>query len=696
MTTSQAVHRRHVRGLQRRRGRDPRRRRTGRRRGRRVRGRARRRPRRLVDDATPDLSVFGPDIVAKARRADRPLPGVPLGAAADAAPGAVGRGLRQPGRASSSAPTSCDLSNAEVSAVARSTRCTSASRAASTWSASAPTRCARCSAATRSTRRSRSTSARRQAAQARGHRGHARASPARSPSSTPSASRPATSARCCRSTTSSTTTRRRSRRSQLVDALRRGEKPAPTRGAPLTDLRDVELQLAGFFPEDEARTGPTWTVRRRRWRRVRGAQLAADRGWTAPTMPEKAPALPGGRRRSDHSRTQLDPVTPVLTKRWLSPNSWRLDDLRAARGLHRAAQGARRHPGAARPAGQGLRPARPRRRGLPGRREVVVHAAQRGQAALPRDQRRRGRAGDLQGHPADDGGPALADRGLHHRRRTRCARTTASSTSAARRCTASAGSTRRCARPTRRATSARTSSAPASTWTSPCTPAPARTSAARRPRCSTRSRAAAASPGSSRRSRRPRASTPRRPRSTTSRPSRACRSSSTAARTGSATMGSERSPGPKIFSISGHVEKPGQYEAPLGTTLRQLLELAGGMKDGIPLKFWTPGGSSTPLFTAEHLDVPLDFEGAVEAGSMLGTTAMHGLQRDRVRAVGRDEVDRVLRARVLRQVHAVPRGHLLARRILQRMVRRPRHRGRHRHAARHLRQRARPVVLRAR
>ncbi|HEU5469934.1 MAG TPA: NADH-quinone oxidoreductase subunit NuoF [Actinophytocola sp.] len=87
-------------------------------------------------------------------------------------------------------------------------------------------------------------------------------------------------------------------------------------------------------------------------------------------------------------------------------------------------------------------------------------------------------------------------------------------------------------------------------------------------------------------------------------------------------MGTERSPGPKIFSVSGHVERPGQYEAPLGTTLRTLLDMAGGMKDGIPLKFWTPGGSSTPLFTAEHLDVPLDFEGAAEAGSMLGTTAL--------------------------------------------------------------------------
>jgi len=87
-------------------------------------------------------------------------------------------------------------------------------------------------------------------------------------------------------------------------------------------------------------------------------------------------------------------------------------------------------------------------------------------------------------------------------------------------------------------------------------------------------------------------------------------------------MGTQKSPGPKIYSISGHVELPGQYEAPLGTTLRQLLELAGGMKDGVPLKFWTPGGSSTPLFTTEHLDVALDFEATAAAGSMLGTTAL--------------------------------------------------------------------------
>jgi len=87
-------------------------------------------------------------------------------------------------------------------------------------------------------------------------------------------------------------------------------------------------------------------------------------------------------------------------------------------------------------------------------------------------------------------------------------------------------------------------------------------------------------------------------------------------------MGTEKSKGHGIFSLSGHVTKPGQYEAPLGITLRELLDLAGGVREGHQLKFWTPGGSSTPLLTAEHLDVPLDFEGVGAVGSMLGTRAL--------------------------------------------------------------------------
>ncbi|WP_336209709.1 NADH-quinone oxidoreductase subunit NuoF [Nonomuraea sp. LPB2021202275-12-8] len=87
-------------------------------------------------------------------------------------------------------------------------------------------------------------------------------------------------------------------------------------------------------------------------------------------------------------------------------------------------------------------------------------------------------------------------------------------------------------------------------------------------------------------------------------------------------MGTEKSKGFGIFSLSGHVTRPGQYEAPLGITLRELLDMAGGVRAGHQIKFWTPGGSSTPIFTDEHLDVPLDFEAVGAKGSMLGTRAL--------------------------------------------------------------------------
>ena len=87
-------------------------------------------------------------------------------------------------------------------------------------------------------------------------------------------------------------------------------------------------------------------------------------------------------------------------------------------------------------------------------------------------------------------------------------------------------------------------------------------------------------------------------------------------------MGTEKSKGMTLYSLSGHVKRPGQYEAPLGITLRELLDLSGGMRDGATLKFWTPGGSSTPILTDEHLDIPLDYEGVAGAGSMLGTKAL--------------------------------------------------------------------------
>jgi NADH-quinone oxidoreductase subunit F len=87
--------------------------------------------------------------------------------------------------------------------------------------------------------------------------------------------------------------------------------------------------------------------------------------------------------------------------------------------------------------------------------------------------------------------------------------------------------------------------------------------------------------------------------------------------------GTEKSPGQKIFSVSGKVERPGNYEAPMGTPAGVLIEEhAGGILDGKRLKAWTPGGSSTPFLTADHVDVGLDFESIQEAGSLLGTGAM--------------------------------------------------------------------------
>jgi NADH-quinone oxidoreductase subunit F len=87
-------------------------------------------------------------------------------------------------------------------------------------------------------------------------------------------------------------------------------------------------------------------------------------------------------------------------------------------------------------------------------------------------------------------------------------------------------------------------------------------------------------------------------------------------------LGPEGSPGTSIYSLSGRIKHPGQYEAPMGTTLRELLEIAGGMREGHTIKFWTPGGSSTPMFTDQHLDVALDFDSVVKAGSINGTSAV--------------------------------------------------------------------------
>jgi NADH:ubiquinone oxidoreductase subunit F (NADH-binding)/NADH:ubiquinone oxidoreductase subunit E len=80
--------------------------------------------------------------------------------------------------------------------------------------------------------------------------------------------------------------------------------------------------------------------------------------------------------------------------------------------------------------------------------------------------------------------------------------------------------------------------------------------------------------------------------------------------------------GLKFISVSGHVTNPGVYLVPMGTTVRQLIEQAGGMKDGRKLLAFAPGGASSNILPADKADVPLDFAAVQKAGSMLGSGAL--------------------------------------------------------------------------
>jgi NADH-quinone oxidoreductase subunit F len=86
--------------------------------------------------------------------------------------------------------------------------------------------------------------------------------------------------------------------------------------------------------------------------------------------------------------------------------------------------------------------------------------------------------------------------------------------------------------------------------------------------------------------------------------------------------GTEKSAGTKVFSLCGHVNKPGNYELPFGVPLRELIyspEYGGGMHGDRPVKIVVPGGASAPWLTQDHLDITLDYEALAAAGSMLGS-----------------------------------------------------------------------------
>jgi NADH-quinone oxidoreductase subunit F len=87
-----------------------------------------------------------------------------------------------------------------------------------------------------------------------------------------------------------------------------------------------------------------------------------------------------------------------------------------------------------------------------------------------------------------------------------------------------------------------------------------------------------------------------------------------------AKIGRPRNAGPKLYSVSGHVARPGVYELPLGTTFSEIIfEHAGGMRNGRSLKAFSPGGAATPIMPRDLVETPADFDSVAAAGSMLGS-----------------------------------------------------------------------------
>ncbi len=88
-------------------------------------------------------------------------------------------------------------------------------------------------------------------------------------------------------------------------------------------------------------------------------------------------------------------------------------------------------------------------------------------------------------------------------------------------------------------------------------------------------------------------------------------------------IGPEKGPGPKLYCVSGHVWKPGVYELPMGTSLREIIYThCGGIPRGRKLKAVIPGGSSVPIFKADEIDVAMDFDSVAKAGSLLGSAGI--------------------------------------------------------------------------
>jgi NADH-quinone oxidoreductase subunit F len=93
-------------------------------------------------------------------------------------------------------------------------------------------------------------------------------------------------------------------------------------------------------------------------------------------------------------------------------------------------------------------------------------------------------------------------------------------------------------------------------------------------------------------------------------------------------LGKNGAAGTKLYGVSGHVNKPGIFERPMGTTLRELIEMAGGVRGGKKVKAVIPGGASCPLVMPADLDVAMDFDNIKKADSMLGTACAVVMDED--------------------------------------------------------------------
>ena len=133
-------------------------------------------------------------------------------------------------------------------------------------------------------------------------------------------------------------------------------------------------------------------------------------------------------------------------------------------------------------------------------------------------------------------------------------------------------------------------------------------------------------------------------------------------------IGPESSPGTVVYSLSGNVERPGNYELLLGTTMRELIyDVGGGIPNGRQLKAIIPGGSSVPAFTPDQIDTPADFDSIQAAGSFLGSAAIIVVDDRVLHGPARAARREVLHARVVREVHAVPRGDALDGQLLEKI-----------------------------